>query len=125
MTTGSFAKQVGSAFAGRIHGWPRMAARALGGLALSADRAWLSAGCVLESIFSVKLSPYVSLQGLPCPPKSTPAVPQATIALMKVPLSLPPIVIVTGSVPSPRASSCGATPGYWAAAKSLVWAPPQ
>lgn len=47
------------------------------------------------------------------------------MALMKVLLSLPPMVSVTRSVPVPSASNWGATPGYWARVKSAVCAAPQ
>lgn len=80
---------------------------------------------MLASICLLKLSPLASLHGLPLPPESTPAVPQATIALMKVLLSLPPMVSVTRSVSASTASSCGETPGYCDSVKCLVWAPPQ
>ncbi len=80
---------------------------------------------MLVSISSSKDVPCLSLQGLPLPPLRTPAVPQAVMALMNVPLSLPPMVSVTRSVPAPTASNCGATPGYWACVKSAVRAAPQ
>ena len=44
---------------------------------------------------------------------------------MKTLLSLPPMVIVTSWVSVLRASSCGATPGYWDVKKWLVSAAPQ
>ena len=47
---------------------------------------------------SSKDEPYRSLHGLPWPAVEAPAMPHWTIELMKTPLSLPPMVIVTSSV---------------------------
>jgi hypothetical protein len=70
-------------------------------------------------------APYFFWHGLPWPAERMPSAPHCRIVLMKTPLSLPPIVIVTSWVLNLRASSCGATPGCWAVKKSLVWAAPQ
>ena len=64
---------------------------------------------------SSKEEPYRSLHGLPVPSVDAPAAPHWTIELMKTPLSLPPIVMVTSWVSGASASSCGATPGYCSA----------
>ncbi|CAM5287448.1 hypothetical protein SALBM217S_06682 [Streptomyces griseoloalbus] len=97
----------------------------MGALARTARRALFSAGYVFFSIWSVKVVPYRSLHGLPLPAVSSPALPQAVMALMKVPLSLPPIVSVTRSVSAPSAFTCGGTPRYCDEVKSLVSAAPQ
>ena len=76
-------------------------------------------------IVSSNEEPYWSLQGLPWPSVERPAAPQDRIVLMKTPLSLPPMVMVTSWVSRCTASSCGATPGYCAAKKSFVSAAPQ
>ena len=69
--------------------------------------------------------PYWSLHGLPLPSVDAPATPHDWIVLMKTLLSLPPMVMVTSWVFVLTASSCGATPEYWAVKKSLVSAAPQ
>ena len=63
---------------------------------------------------SVNRSPFCCSQGLPVPAVTAAAVAQAWMVPMNTPLSLPPMVIVTTSVSSERASTCGGTPGYCA-----------
>ena len=72
-----------------------------------------SEGYVVSRIVSSNELPYWSWQGLPWPSVERPATPHWTIELMKTPLSLPPMVIVTSCVRFLSASSCGATPSYW------------
>src|ERR1700678_3780250 len=73
-----------------------------------------------------KVLPYTSLHGVPILNTSRMSMaPQSSKAETNRSLSLPPSVSVTSRVEDERASTCGATPGYWEELVTLAESAPE